>query len=489
MPVSVILATDNEPSRYRLNEACVRTGTPFVVGRVFTRGIGGEVFAYRPKEGGCLGCLEMLLERSKFRDRVREVDLVSQEERDAMYGLPVAEIKDSPGLNVDIAFITNFHTRYALDAIARRLPERPKNMEPIKSNYVAWGNRPVHPFDTAVPDREDGLADDRRLQDLRGGRGLMFTRASNIKLEIPRAAIEAIFDECDRYDVDETGGRILGTYRNSGKELGISVSGIIEPGPNAQRSQTYFKQDGEYQETVFRKVEDRVPAIEHLGNWHTHHVNGLRHLSGGDIETYRRTVEHANHNTDFFYALLIVEKKPGQTGLQRYLFKNYLMRRGDDKVYEIPASAVTLVESPLVWPASETPTRVQKAARSGEPCTSSFDGIAKPDLIQDQDVISQFYPKVKLLQSKELGIYWRGPIALADGSELEVVVLRDVDAPFECSVTFRDPPEPLGPVVKSLGKATFSSGRASLIAAERACNAQLLSAMASRRRRGRRWIF
>lgn len=143
----VIMATDNEPSRFRLNEACVRTGTPFVVGKVFTRGIGGEVFAYRPNEGGCLGCLEMLLERSKFRDRIREVDLVSQEERDAMYGLPVAEIKDSPGLNVDIAFITNFHTRYALDAIARRLPERPKNMEPIPGNYVAWGNRPVHPFD------------------------------------------------------------------------------------------------------------------------------------------------------------------------------------------------------------------------------------------------------------------------------------------------------------------------------------------------------
>lgn len=143
----VILATDNEPSRYRLNEACVRTNTPFVVGRVFTRGIGGEVFAYRPTESGCLGCLEMFLERQPLREGIREIDLVSQEERDAMYGLPVAEIKDFPGLNVDIAFITNFHTRFALDAIARRLPERPKNMEPIKANYVAWGNRPVHPFD------------------------------------------------------------------------------------------------------------------------------------------------------------------------------------------------------------------------------------------------------------------------------------------------------------------------------------------------------
>lgn len=143
----VVLATDNDATRFRLNEACVRTGTPFVVGRVYTRGIGGEVFAYRPGQGGCIGCLEMFLERKKFRDKVREIDLVSDEEREAIYGLTPAEIKDSPGLNVDIAFITNFHTRFVLDSIAESLPERPKNMEPIKPNYVAWGNRPVHPFD------------------------------------------------------------------------------------------------------------------------------------------------------------------------------------------------------------------------------------------------------------------------------------------------------------------------------------------------------
>lgn len=143
----VVLATDNDTTRYQLNEVCVRTKTPFVVGKVFTRGIGGEVFAYRPGEGGCLGCLEMALERTRYREGVREIDLVSDEERDAMYGLPLAEIKDSPGLNVDIAFITNFHTRLVLDSIARSLPERPKNMEPIEPNYFVWGNRPVHPFD------------------------------------------------------------------------------------------------------------------------------------------------------------------------------------------------------------------------------------------------------------------------------------------------------------------------------------------------------
>jgi molybdopterin/thiamine biosynthesis adenylyltransferase len=142
----VVLATDNDPTRYRLNEICVQNNVPFVIGKVFTRGIGGEVFQYRPGEGGCLACLEGVLERSQFRSGVREIDLVSDEERQKMYGLEIPEIKDSPGLNVDIAFITAFHTRFVLDAIARTLEERPKFLPPIEKNYIVWGNRPVPPF-------------------------------------------------------------------------------------------------------------------------------------------------------------------------------------------------------------------------------------------------------------------------------------------------------------------------------------------------------
>ena len=142
----VVLATDNEPTRYTVNELCVRHGTPFVVGRVFTRGIGGEVFAYRPPHGGCLACLETFLQRTPLRQGIREIDLVSEEEREKVYGMEIAEIKDSPGLAVDIAFITSFHARFVLDAIARRLPDRPKYLDPIDENYLVWGNRPVHPF-------------------------------------------------------------------------------------------------------------------------------------------------------------------------------------------------------------------------------------------------------------------------------------------------------------------------------------------------------
>jgi molybdopterin/thiamine biosynthesis adenylyltransferase len=142
----VVLATDNEPSRYRVNELCVNHGVPFVVGRVFTRGIGGEVFSYRPQSGGCLACLESVLHRTQYREGVREIDLVSDEEREKVYGMEIPEIKDSPGLAIDISFIASFHSRFVLDAIARRLAERPKYLTPIEENYLVWGNRPVHPF-------------------------------------------------------------------------------------------------------------------------------------------------------------------------------------------------------------------------------------------------------------------------------------------------------------------------------------------------------
>jgi molybdopterin-synthase adenylyltransferase len=142
----VVLATDNEPSRYAVNDLCVKSRVPFVVGRVFTRGIGGEVFAYRPDSGGCLACLEAFLQRTPYREGIRELDLVSEEEREKVYGMEIAEIKDSPGLIVDISFIAAFHTRFVLDCIARGLQEKPKYFTPINENYLIWGNRPVHPF-------------------------------------------------------------------------------------------------------------------------------------------------------------------------------------------------------------------------------------------------------------------------------------------------------------------------------------------------------
>jgi len=311
-----------------------------------------------------------------------------------------------------------------------------------------------------------------------------FTRADDVKIVLPRAAVEAVFDECDRYNVDETGGRILGKYQGHGNRLGISVTGIIEPGPNAQRTQTYFKQDGAYQEQVFRRIEDTEPTIEHLGNWHTHHVNGLRHLSGGDIDTYRRTVAHHNHNTDFFYALLVTEKLRGRSGLERYAFKNYVLRRGDDRVYEVPMENVTMIDAPLVWPSAmsshSSPPSKRPAMR---------DEMPNNDLVFDQDAISRFFPNVKPFKSGELGIYWRGSISLVDGSALELVVVRDTEDSAKWGVTLRDYPETLERAARFLGKESFPNARTALIATERLCNAEIHGTHLTPKKARRLWIF
>lgn len=166
-----------------------------------------------------------------------------------------------------------------------------------------------------------------------------------LTITIPRPVLNGIFDECDKYSVQETGGRMLGFYSWRGTDLHIDVKALIGPGPNARRSQTSFFQDGEYQEKVFRAVEKKYPTIEHLGNWHTHHVNALRTLSNGDVDTYRKCVNSPKHNTDFFYALLVTHKTPGQ--IMRYPVRHFVFIRHSLDFVEVPACDV-IVANPGV---------------------------------------------------------------------------------------------------------------------------------------------
>jgi integrative and conjugative element protein (TIGR02256 family) len=153
-----------------------------------------------------------------------------------------------------------------------------------------------------------------------------------LTISIPAPILEGIFNECDRFESEETGGRLLGFYTWKGVDLHIDVQAVIAAGPNAIRTRTSFFQDGEYQERIFRLVEKRYPRIEHLGNWHTHHVNGLRSLSSGDCETYRKCVNSRNHNTDFFYALLVTHRTP----VQRYGIRHFVFVRHSNDFVEVP---------------------------------------------------------------------------------------------------------------------------------------------------------
>jgi len=291
---------------------------------------------------------------------------------------------------------------------------------------------------------------------------------NDIRLILPRSAVTVIADECDRFDQDETGGRVIGNFNVHEGKLTLQITGIIESGPRAKRSPVSFFQDGEHQERIFRDIEHHHPEIEHLGNWHTHHVNGLATLSSGDIATYHRIVNHHNHNTNFFYALLVVARRRSKKPDQRYEIKHFVFRRGDDHFYEISPRQIEIVDTPLLWPPD-----VASASHHGEQPTSHKAG-SHLQRVYDRDILREFYPELRPLSSKKIDFYWRGPVELLDSSRIEVILVEDSTSRTPTySIVLRDPPDVLHSVSTKLAECDFPSARAALIVAERSCNRAL----------------
>jgi hypothetical protein len=290
-------------------------------------------------------------------------------------------------------------------------------------------------------------------------------------IAIARGALESVFDECDKYNADETGGRLLGTYRHVRGRYDIEVKGVLEPGPRAERSPTYFLQDGDFQEKQFRAIEASHPEIEHLGNWHTHHVNGLQTLSGGDKETYFKTVNHANHNTDFFYALLVVKKNRSDN--PRYEVKHFIFCRGQDTIYEIPSKNVRLVDAPVVRP----PQAHDTAEMRGSPPRGSSN-VPNPERAKDHEFFAEFYPGLKALLAKDIGApYWKGPLALVDGSHADVVAMEDPDdrkRSYSIASSSKDPV--IIDIIGPYKRRKFRSARDAVIHLERDLNLGLFRA-------------
>ena len=294
-------------------------------------------------------------------------------------------------------------------------------------------------------------------------------QTSEIAVSICVGALETVFAECDRYEHEETGGRILGTFRRERDgALGITVNGVIGPGPNARRSSSSFFQDGEYQAQVFRHVERAHPDIEHLGNWHTHHVNGYPTLSSGDVETYQRIVNHQNHNLDFFYALLVVARNPEASGLDRYRARHYVLFRGDNRVHEVAAERVSVTDEAVIWPTAAEPARP----------TPLPDATIRA---QDKAIFERLYPEIRPYQSRRANtFYWRGAIRLLDDSVIQLIVPElmgdeQPQKPFY-QVFVKDMSEACSAVATQLGEQHFHSAVEAVYSCEQQMNRTLYQA-------------
>lgn len=239
----------------------------------------------------------------------------------------------------------------------------------------------------------------------------------DIKISLHRGVLTAIFDECDRHDHAETGGRLVGTYKITRKrKLAVTALGVIEPGPGATRSSVSLFQDGAHQEQVFRKLERKYPALEHLGNWHSHHVNGYPTLSQGDRDTYHRVVNHQNHNIDFFYALLVTARNAKVVEDCRYQIKHFVLFRNCVGEYEIPPDQVRIVDQPSIWP---LPAERKETTRDEFPLDCAAQRA------RDAEFIPEMFSDVRpFLAKRSKQIYWRGAITLSDRSSVEVIAME-----------------------------------------------------------------
>ncbi len=288
--------------------------------------------------------------------------------------------------------------------------------------------------------------------------------ARKVEITIHRAALESVFDECDRYDDDETGGRLVGEYAVGWRrKLSINVSGVIGPGPKAKRNATYLMQDGDYQEKVFRELEAQLQSEPGITAVLTHHMNGYPTLSSGDRQTYHRVVNHAKHNTDFFYALLVTTRNAGKTGLHRYNIKHFVVFRDDPHEHEISPSHVHIVDRPLIGASEHRAVAPEERADSSP--------LAE-QRVRDSEFFGRLQPELRPFRSKDTGgVYWRGPITLVDNSRAQVVV-AEVDEKGDASyaVSFKTDRALTELDAETYASKRFHSAREAIVLLERELN-------------------
>ena len=291
-----------------------------------------------------------------------------------------------------------------------------------------------------------------------------------VRVQIAGEVLESVFEECDRYDREETGGRVIGHFAMDGDSLVIQAKGVIEPGPNARRTRTSFFQDGDHQTEVFRRLEAEDPSIEHLGNWHTHHVNGHPTLSGGDRATYRRIVNHELHNLDFFYALLVTHRNDGQEGLDRYAVRHFVLFRGDDAIHEIAPADVKITDHPVISPedrrASTNDQGDDSAERGRTPAPASVAVRA-----HDQVVLGVLFPSLEPRLSTSTGtLFWKGQLPLIDGSAID---LRVAEIEDDGSLVYYAIVSPTSAQVAELCETSFASAAQAVRALELQMNREI----------------
>ena len=137
----VIVATDNNTSRFNINDALVRHGKVGIYGRAITRAEGGDVFRYRPG-GPCYTCLVGNGAFSGDEEITNEDSARRSGQIPAYMSAADAQAVVQVGLSTDIQPICNLMVKLALVELSRGAASGISSLEDeLVYDYYMWANR------------------------------------------------------------------------------------------------------------------------------------------------------------------------------------------------------------------------------------------------------------------------------------------------------------------------------------------------------------
>jgi molybdopterin/thiamine biosynthesis adenylyltransferase len=139
----IICASDNDRSRFFLNEIALKHKTTAIFGRAITRAAGGDVLRVRPLQGPCYSCLYSQNVRQEGSDD-EEISQHSQAKTLMPEYTSEQEVNAviQVGLSSDIAPISNFMVKLALVELSKGLNSGIASLEEdFIADFYIWANR------------------------------------------------------------------------------------------------------------------------------------------------------------------------------------------------------------------------------------------------------------------------------------------------------------------------------------------------------------
>jgi len=128
----VLVCTDNNASRYAINEECLRRGTPAIYAGAYERAFGGMIMRVIPGETPCYDCVVGAVQKSLPELPKRKGPIAYSEIENA------SEFKAEPGLCIDVHMIALIQAKMALLTLLRGTDS---SLEDFPAHLIFWGNR------------------------------------------------------------------------------------------------------------------------------------------------------------------------------------------------------------------------------------------------------------------------------------------------------------------------------------------------------------